>query len=260
MELGIRQRRALITGAGRGLGRNIAECLAQEGVQIAAISRTQRDVDRLLSAIASSRGDHVGVIADLTEEDAPLRVMEELSRRSFSPIDIVVHNVGGTLGVTDPFCSLREWRRVFRLNLEIAIELNLSCIPIMQRQGWGRIVLIGSIAGMENHGPVPYCSAKAALIAYGRSLGRVLARDGIVVSVVLPGAVFTEGGYWDMASMEKPEHVREYLEKRMAIGRFGRPDEIGKMVAFLCSNHASFCIGSVIPIDGGQGRSYFGHI
>ena len=86
----------------------------------------------------------------------------------------------------------------------------------------------------------------------------MLAPDGIVMTAVLPGAVFTEGGYWDIASTERPEHVEKYLEDRMAIHRFGKPDEIGNFVVFLCSEQASFCTGSIIPIDGGQGRGFFG--
>jgi 3-oxoacyl-[acyl-carrier protein] reductase len=90
-------------------------------------------------------------------------------------------------------------------------------------------------------------------------MGRVLAPDGIIVTAVLPGAVFTKGGDWDIASKERPYHVKKYLSERMAIRRFGRPEEIGHAVAFLCSEKASFFVGSVIPIDGGQGRSFFGY-
>ena len=166
--------------------------------------------------------------------------------------------MGGTLDITDPFCSVDDWRRVWRLNVEITIELNALLVPSMRDRRWGRIVHLSSISAMENQGPVTYCAAKAALTAYTRSLGRILAADGIVVTAVLPGAVFTKGGYWDTASRERPEHVQGYLAERMAIHRFGTPDEIANAVAFLCSDKASFFVGSVVPIDGGQGRSYFG--
>jgi 3-oxoacyl-[acyl-carrier protein] reductase len=97
---------------------------------------------------------------------------------------------------------------------------------------------------------------KAALNAYTRSFGRFVSADGINVSAVMPGAVFTEGGYWDTASRERPEHVEKYLSERMAIRRFGKPDEIGAIVAFLCSEHASFVVGSAVLVDGGQGRVF----
>ena len=136
--------------------------------------------------------------------------------------------------------------------------LNGMLIPNMRQDNWGRVVHISSISSMENHGPVTYCSMKAALTAYTRSLGGVVAPDGVVVSAVLPGAVYTEGGYWDITSKQNPEHVEKFLGERQRIGRFGETEEIGNYVTFLCSEHASFNTGSIVPIDGGQGRGYFG--
>jgi 3-oxoacyl-[acyl-carrier protein] reductase len=111
---------------------------------------------------------------------------------------------------------------------------------------------------MENHGPVPYCAIKAALVAYTRSFGGVVAPDGVVVSAILPGAVFTEGGYWETATQDRPDHVKKFLTERQRIGRFGQPDEIGNWVTYMCSELASFNTGSIVPVDGGQGRGYFG--
>jgi NAD(P)-dependent dehydrogenase (short-subunit alcohol dehydrogenase family) len=255
MDMQIAGKKALVTGAGRGLGEAIAKSLAAEGAHVLVCSRTASTVDRVVEALPG--GGHLGVTIDLEREDAPAALLDRMER-DFGWPDIVVHNVGGTLDINDPYCSLADWRRVWRFNMEIALELNERLIPPMRTKKWGRIVLISSISAMENHGPVPYCSVKAALTAYARSMGRVLSPDGIIMTAVLPGAVMTEGGYWDVASKERPEHVEKYLADRMAIRRFGRPEEISDFVAFLCSEHASFCVGSIIPIDGGQGRSYFG--
>ena len=258
MELGLEGKRALVTGAGRGLGRSISLCLAREGACVAVVSRTACDIETLVTEMGGAASGHYGVAMDLVTEGAPSKLVDHLKRANFGPIDIVVHNLGGTLNIADPFCSVDDWRSVWRFNLEVAIELNLLLVPPMRERRWGRIVHISSISAMENHGPVTYCAVKAALTAYARSLGRVLAPEGIVVTAVLPGAVFTEGGYWDIASRERPEHVQKYLAERMAIRRFGEPDEIGNAVVFLCSEKASFFIGSVVLIDGGQGRSFFG--
>jgi len=257
MDLGLKGKLALVTGAGRGLGRGIAENLAKEGARVAIVSRTESDIQQLLSQIGGEKSGHCGIAMDLTKEGAPAELIKKL-KTDFGDPDIVVHNLGGTLEITDPFCSVDDWRKIWRFNLEVAIELNLLLVPDMQKKKWGRIVHISSISGMENHGPVPYCSIKAALTAYARSFGRVVAPDGIIVTAVLPGAVFTEKGYWDIASKEKPDHVKKYLSERMAIKRFGTSDEIGAVVTFLCSQQASFCVGSIVPVDGGQGRGYFG--
>lgn len=258
MKLGLEGKRALVTGAGRGLGRSISLCLARESASVAVVSRTASDIDALVGEMGGAASGHYGAPMDLVLEGQAEKLISSLKKADFGQIDIVVHNLGGTLDIADPFCSLEDWRKVWRFNMEVAIELNLLLVPSMQERRWGRIIHISSISAAENHGPVSYCAVKAALTAYSRSLGRVLAPDGIVVTAVLPGAVFTEGGYWDTASKERPEHVEKYLAERMAIQRFGHPDEIGNVVAFLCSEHSSFCIGSVIPVDGGQGRSFFG--
>lgn len=256
MDLKIRGRKALVTGAGRGLGRAIVQSLASEGVKVACVSRTKSDLDDLLHSVGGVNEGHIGIAMDLMPDSAPKELLDRLLE--FGELDIVVHNAGGTLDASNPFCSIEDWRKVYRFNFEIAVELNGLILPSMQKRNWGRVCHISSISAMENHGPIPYCAMKAALTAYTRSMGGVVAPDGVVMTAVLPGAVFTEGGYWDKTSKERPEHVAKYLSERQRIGRFGRPEEIGQYVTYLCSEIASFNTGSIVPIDGGQGRGYFG--
>ena len=112
-------------------------------------------------------------------------------------------------------------------------------------------------AALENSGPVPYCSMKAAYTAYTRSMARVLAPEGIVMSAVLPGVVLTENGHWQKVLKERPNHAKKYLAERTSLKRFGTPNEISPMVVFLCSELASFCQGSIVPVEGGQARHFF---
>ena len=258
MDLKLSGKSALVTGAGRGLGKAIAECLSREGVKVAAVSRTDSDIKSLISNIGGEASGHIGIGMDLTPEGAPEKVLQKLKDSGFGPIDIVIHNMGGTMDISDPFCSIEDWRRVYRFNFEVAVEFNRMLVPDMQKRKWGRVVHVSSISSMENHGPVTYCAIKAALTAYTRSFGGVVAPDGVVVSAILPGAVFTEKGYWDEASKERPDHVHKFLSERQKIGRFGQPEEIGNYVTFLCSEQASFNTGGIIPVDGSQGRGYFG--
>jgi 3-oxoacyl-[acyl-carrier protein] reductase len=255
MQFGIQNKRALITGASRGLGEGIARSLAQEGVRVILTGRTKKDLDAVLQSIGGRQKGHMVIVADLTKKNKPTQIISQLTKNKVQ-IDIVVNNLGGDLLLKDPFCTILEWQKLWRLNMEVAIEINNLVIPTMREKKWGRIVNISSIASLENQGAVPYCSIKAALTAYSRSMGRFLAPDGIIMTSVLPGAVYTKGGYWEMASKKKIAHVKEYLDKRMAIKRFGTLKEIGDAVAFLCSDNASFCVGTTMVVDGGQGRSF----
>lgn len=258
MNLGLNDKRAIVTGSGRGIGMGIVKCLAAERAKVGIIARTAVDVKKLLKEVGGEEMGHVGVCIDLTPDGAPPNLVKALKEKAFWPIDIVVHNLGGTLDIKDPFCSIEDWRRLYRFNFEVAVELNLLLVPKMQERKWGRVVHISSISAMENHGPVTYCAMKAALTAYTRSFGGVVAPDGVVVSAVLPGAIFTEGGYWDTTFKTNPEHVQKFLTERQRIGRFGNIEEIANYVTFLCSELASFNTGSIVPVDGGQGRGYFG--
>ena len=254
MNLGIEGKTALVTGAGRGLGAGICLSLAREGAIVVACSRTEADLEELADSLDG--GGHHSAAIDLASDTGPKNLLKHLASKNLTP-DIIVNNVGGNLDLTEPLVGLADWRRVMRINVEVAIELNEALVPAMRQRQWGRICHISSISALENQGPPSYCAAKAALNAYVRSLGRFVASDNVVLTTVMPGAVLTEGGYWDIASRERPEHVESYLAERMAIKRFGEVSEISELVTFLCSEHASFCVGTNVLADGGQGRVFY---
>lgn len=256
MDYGLAGKKALITGGATGIGQAIAEALAAEGVKVAITSRHEEKLQRTLERLGGSGLGHAGIVSDIVQEGEPARIAGEIWKR-FGDLDVVVNNVGDTLGITDPFCPINDWRRVFRLNVEVHVEINNLFLPYMIQQKWGRIVNISAGASMENSGPVPYSSCKAALTAYSRSMGRVLAPLNVVMSAVLPGVVLTEDGHWAKVLKERPEHAEKYLAERCPLKRFGQVDEISPMVVLLCSNLASFCQGSIVPVDGGQAKHYF---
>lgn len=256
MDLNLKGKRALITGGATGIGKAIVKALAEQGVSVAFTSRKKNRIDQLLSELSEYDVTSCGVELDVIPEGNPQKLKSHLDE-VFGPIDILINNIGDTLSILDPMCSAEDWRRVYRLNLEVHVEMVNLCLPDMKQQQWGRIVNITAGAALENSGPVPYCSIKAAYTAYTRSMGRVLAPENIVMSAVLPGVVLTEDGHWQQVLEERPEHANKYLEERTSLKRFGKPEEISPMVLLLCSDHASFCQGSIVPVEGGQARHYF---
>jgi len=255
MNYNIKNKIALITGASRGIGEEICKSLAKEGAIIVACSRNKKHLLKLVSSL-KNKDKHFLFNFDLSKRSQLLNFIKAVKRKKINP-DIIVNNLGGSLRYKDPLGPLKEWREVMNLNVEVAIELNRSFMPYMIKKKWGRICHVSSISALENQGPPSYCASKAALNAYVRSLARYVAKHNVILTSVMPGAIFTKNGYWDHELKKNPKKVKKYLAERMAINRFGKTNEISEIVKFLCSDLASFFVGSAILVDGGQGRSFF---
>jgi NAD(P)-dependent dehydrogenase (short-subunit alcohol dehydrogenase family) len=257
MDIQIKGRTALVTGGLQGIGESITRSLLAEGVRVVATSRNQDAIDNFLAENFKGKENFAARCTELTGEQDIDRLVSDLHADGYA-FDILVNNAGHTLNVTDPFCSIDDWRRVFALNFELPIRLINALTPGMKAREWGRIVNITSCAGLENSGPVTFSAAKAALTAYTRSMGRVLAIESpnVVMTAVFPGVVVTKGGHWEHVLKTNPEHAERYLRERCPIGRFGEIDEIGPVVTFYCSQLASFCHGAIVPVDAGQSKHF----
>jgi 3-oxoacyl-[acyl-carrier protein] reductase len=254
MNIDLTSKYSLVTGAGRGIGECISIQLSKAGSKIIAISRTKKTLDDLKRKLSGN--NHLFFACDMQKKNAAQKIINFLKKNRLNP-DILINNVGGNLGLVDPLGPSSDYDKVFHLNLNVAIDLNRFVIKAMTKKKWGRIVHVSSISALENQGPPSYCAAKAALNAYTRSLGRYVCKDNIILTSVMPGAVMTKGGYWDIKSKTDKKHVKNYLKNRMAINRFGDTKEISNFVVFLASDHASFCPGSGFLVDGGQGRLFY---
>lgn len=237
MNLGLQQKIALVTGGAQGIGAAITRALVAEGCRVYFTTRNWEALKEM-------------------ENDGAYGILTDLEQTPQLPaVDILVNNAGSTLGIKDPHCSIEDYRKVMRLNFEIPVELSNRMIPGMKEKGWGRIVNIASVSGTENRGPVTFCCAKSALIAYTKSMGRVLAGEspGVVMSAVLPGVVMTREGHWGKAS---EEHKVRYLDREAALKRFGEPEEIVPQILLQCSQLATFYHGAINSVDAGLSRTF----
>jgi 3-oxoacyl-[acyl-carrier protein] reductase len=251
MEFGIQNKKVLVVGASKGIGYAAAKCFAEEGTIVTSIARSEILLQSLNQELQNNGQCHSYYCTDLMIENEPTRIAEQLVQMC-GGFDIVVHAVGGPLDIRDPLSNVELWKKVWHYNCGIAIEMNRVLIPYMQKQQWGRIIHISSMAGIQLRGAPPYASAKAYLNAYTKTLSRELAKDGIVVSAVLPGAVTFDGSYWDKFIKEKHPRVNDFLQHHQAIGRMGTPEEIAAFVVMLGSEKASFAQGALVNIDGGN--------
>lgn len=256
MDLGIKDKVAIVTGGSRGLGRQAALSLAREGVKVAISGRTEATLNDTVRELQSLGSKAIGIVADITDPDSSQNLYDR-TLKGLGPVDILTNNAGGRQGGPDLDETTEEdFKKTMDLNLYGALRMIRLVVPHMKEQKWGRIINIASIWGREHGGVISYMPAKAALIAATKHLSRELAKYSVLVNSVAPGSIKHSGGTWERFSIEQPpEIVEKFIEENFPMGRFGWPEPVGDLVAFLASTRASLITGTCINIDGGQSKS-----
>ena len=254
MDLDIKGKVALVTGGSRGLGRYAALSLAAEGVNVAICGRTQETLDRTVADLKAAGVSATGIVADVSDVSS-MEALHDDAVSALGPVDILVNNVGGSRSREDIVgTSLDDFTGTFDLNLFGGYALMKLVLPHMRGQKWGRIINIASIWGREYGGNISYMSTKAALIGATKHAAVSLARDGVLVNSIAPGSISHPDGSWERFQKESPpEVVRDFIDRNLPLGKFGWPEPVGDLVAFLCSDRAGLITGSCITVDGGQG-------
>lgn len=238
---------ALVTGASRGLGEAMALALAAEGARIALVSRSETDLHRVARSIQEAGGEAAVFPADVASEEQIFET-EARVRSRFGKVSILINNAG--LAMRKPVTDLtpEDWRRVMETNITSAFLLCRSFVPHMKGQGYGRILNISSVMGsISLPGRTAYSASKAALLGFTRSLALELAADAITVNTISPGLFETELA---RPILDNPELKAEFLSN-IPLARPGRPEELGALAVYLCSQEAAYVTGTDILIDGG---------
>lgn len=253
MDLGIAGKTALVTGGSRGLGKHCALSLAGEGVNVAICGRSNDTLERAVAELRALQVRAVGIVADVSDTIQAQSLHEQVVER-LGEVDILVNNVGGSLVRSNlPDLSVDDLRAVFDLNLFGGYELMRLVIPHMRARRWGRIVNIASIYGREYGGGFGYMTAKAALIAATKHAAKTLVTDGILVNSIAPGSILHEGGSWERFQNDNPpDVVADFIDRNLPLGKFGWPEPIGDLAAFLASERANLITGACIVADGAQ--------
>jgi NAD(P)-dependent dehydrogenase (short-subunit alcohol dehydrogenase family) len=238
---------AVITGASKGLGKAMALALAAEGARIALVSRSLEQLNEVGRAVQGAGSEARVFQADVSVENQVQKLERDVIG-AFGKINILINNAGINLRKPLVDFTLEEWHRVLDTNLTSVFLMCRSFVPHMKGVGYGRIINIASIMSWVSlPGRTAYSASKAALLGVTRALALELVADGITVNAISPGPCATE---INTELMQDPEVNQQFLSK-IPLGRWGRPEEIGSLALYLCSEEAGFITGTDILIDGG---------
>lgn len=244
MRVDLKNKTALVTGAGRGIGKAIALKLANCGAKVICVSKSDTCV-QVADLIKAQGGEAFACLVDLGEPQALKSAVESILEEHIK-VDILVNNAGITRDNLLLRMKPEEWEAVIQTNLSSAFYLTQALIHPMTRSRWGRVVNIASVVGlMGNPGQANYAAAKAGLIGFTKAIAKEFASRNITANVVAPGWTNTD------MTQQLSEAIQQEVLKHIPLKRMGQPEEIADMVAFLVSDHAAYITGQTFVIDGG---------
>ena len=257
MDLGLDGRRAVVGGASSGLGRACAERLAAEGCRLLLWSRRADAVEEAAASIRAAHGAEVHALSADAADPAAAATVAEAALERLGGVDVLVLNAGGPPPVDPTRTDPEGWRHAFQLLATTPIELATRLLPGMREAGWGRVVALLSYGVRQPIVELVYSNAgRSALMAWLKTASRVVAADGVTINGVMPGRIETPRiVFLDRDTAERTDRteaeVRAGHVARIPAGRYGRPDELAALVAYLCSEPAGYQTGTFTAVDGG---------
>jgi 3-oxoacyl-[acyl-carrier protein] reductase len=261
VDLGLAGKSCVVTGAGRGIGRETARLLCAEGADVALVARSEDELAAAADECGSAGdGDAVALAADVTESDAGERIVAEASER-FGQLDVLVNNAGTARWRDLDDVPDEDWQAAWEVNVMAPMRLMRAAAPAMRDRGWGRIVNVSSTAGKRpSANMAEYSVAKAAELSLSRLYADRYAPHGVLINAICPGPVkselwMAEGGLLDqskeLGGHSSRDEALETAGSKRPIGRLAEVGEIAAAIAFLCSEQASYVSGAAWSVDGG---------
>jgi 3-oxoacyl-[acyl-carrier protein] reductase len=264
MDLGLREATAAVTGASKGMGRAVAECLASEGARVAVLARGQEALDATVARLVQmGAGEALAISTDVTDRSEVDAAFAEIGSR-WGALNVLVNTVGPSAGHFEQL-SDEDWIRAFELGTMAAVRCVRAALPLLRRADWARIVNL-SAHSIQRQSPIlpAYTASKAAVTSVSKNLARSLAPEGILVNTVSPGTIVTasftealrevleERGLDASDPRDVMTWIDEVFHQPADLGRAGMPEEVGAVVCFLASRRNGYVTGANVNVDGGS--------
>ena len=249
MDLKIKNKVALVTGASKNLGRTISLSLAKQNVSLILVARSKSKLSDLKKEVDKYSSNNLIISMDLSHKKN-IELLTSKIARKYKKVDIIIHNLGGSLKIKDPFASSIKWKRVWNLNIGISIDINNFFIPKMIDNKWGRIVHVSSAITTSFNGYSAYASSKCALEGYVKSVSKIVSKDNVIINGIAPGLIDKEEGYFNYLKNNDKKKLDDYLKNNLPISRMCSQQEVANAILFLCSDLSSYMPGTIIKQDG----------
>lgn len=253
MELGLQGKYVFISGSTKGIGLATAEAFLSEGAVVMLNGRDSEKLEAETERLSESYpGQVFGALGDITTEKGIQTVTKKI-KHEFPQLDVFVANLGNGKAETQNILALSEWKRFYEINVLGNIGILGALHPMLVNGSNSSVLFLSSIVARESaSAPCGYAAAKSAVLTLAKYLSKQWASDGIRVNCVLPGNIYFEGGRWEELKQADEEAVSSYIIDKVAMKRFGTPQEIADAILFLASERAGFITGASLVVDGGQ--------
>ena len=248
MSKAFEEKKVLVTGGSKGIGKGIAQAFYNEGARVGILARSEEG----LKAAKEEIGDIETYVCDVTVDGERQNAFQRFIE-TFGGIDILVNNAGGSSGGKIADTSMEEFTQAMETNYFQAVHFSKMAYEQMKERG-GAVINITSIFGKEAGGKATYNNAKAALISFTKAAGNEWIRDGVRVNSIAPGSILHPTGNWQKRIEENPEAMERFVEENIPAGRFGNVEEVADAALFLASQEARWLVGTTLTADGGQSR------
>ena len=252
MDLGLSDKRVVVTGASQGIGLAIAKGFLAEGARVVIVARGEQKLKGIAAELTEQcgAGRVLPVACDCADASALAQLKDKVVAE-FGGVDVVVANVGDGRSVPDAIPDDEHWQKVWQTNFDTSLYTARTFLALLE-ESQGSLLFISSITGLEAFGaPVDYSTAKFAVVAFAKNVARKVAKS-VRVNVITPGNVNFPGSSWEAKIQADPGRIENIINSTVPMQRFGTPEEIADAAVFLSSNRASFITGSVLVADGGQ--------